>query len=186
MTLPSPFVVTHREVALTTPWFTLRRDELLRVTGQQGTYYVAERLDCAFAIPVTPEGEILVIRQYRHPVGQWCWELPAGGRRLDQTLEEAAEAELREEIGGRAQTWAQIGSFFPCSGFIQATCHVFVATGVRCEAPAREPLEVLEVHRRSLDEALAMARTGEMADGQSALALLMSEAYLRAHVARCA
>lgn len=88
----------------------------------------------------------------------WCYDVPAGGISAGLAPAEAARRELLEEIGGIA--------------------YVYLATGVELGEPDREPAEPVEIRVVPVEEALRMARNGEISDGPSALALLWCEPAL--------
>lgn len=140
--------------------------------GRPAVYNVVEKPDAVFVVPVTAEREIVLVYQYRYTVDDWCWEVPAGAVRPGQSLEEAARAELREEVGGTAGGLDYLGRFYAANGICSEVSHLFLATGVRLGETAHEAAEVMTVHRMPAVEVLRMARNGEITDGPSALALL--------------
>ena len=82
-------------------------------------------------IPVTDAGEIVLVRQYRHAIGQWAWELPAGSLRPGEDPRAAALRECHEEIGLIPAAVEQLGAFFPTPGYCDEEMHYFRATGLR-------------------------------------------------------
>ena len=161
-------------------WYNLRQDRVRIHTGDEITYTFQEHPGAVFIVPVTPDGEVVLLRQYRYPVGEWLWEVPAGAVEGDEDLEAAARRELAEEIGGTAAEMRYVGHFFAASSISNLRDDVFLATGVRLGQSAREPTELIEIKTVPLADALAMARRGEIKDGESALALLWCETLLRA------
>ncbi|HID54344.1 MAG TPA: NUDIX hydrolase, partial [Anaerolineae bacterium] len=125
-----------------------------------------------------PDGKIVLLRHYRYTVDDWCWEIPAGGVKPGQTVEEAAREELREEIGGQAQTLERLGQFYTANGICNEVGYYFLATGVSLGIAAHEPAELMEIHPTPAAEVLRMARTGQITDASSALVILLCEAYL--------
>ncbi|MEQ1759602.1 MAG: NUDIX hydrolase [Vicinamibacterales bacterium] len=82
-------------------------------------------------IPVTDAGEIILVRQYRHAIARWVWELPAGCLKPGEDPEQAASRECHEEIGlvpGHVQS---VGAFFPSPGYCDEEMHIFKATALR-------------------------------------------------------
>jgi ADP-ribose pyrophosphatase len=159
-------------------WYNLRQDEIRTPDGSRGTYTVVEHPGAVWIVPVTTQGEIVLEWQYRYTVQDWCWEVPAGGLLPGTTPEQMARRELREEIGGTAARLQYIGQFYTMNGIGTEVAHVFLATGVELGEVQREPTEIMELRRVPVAEALRMARAGEISDGPSALALLLSEAHL--------
>lgn len=173
-----PIITLSSENAWSCPWFTVRRDEVILPDGQTGTYNVIDKSACVFIVPLTAEGNIILIHHYRYPIKQWCWELPAGGQKEGKTLEKSAKDELLEEVGGVAKYWTHVGNFFPSNGIMNEEAHVFLATGVVCGEHAREPLEIMEVHVKPVEEVIKMVKAGKMSDASSALSILLCEELL--------
>jgi ADP-ribose pyrophosphatase len=159
-------------------WYNLRQDYVRIHTGDEITYTYQEHPGAVFVVPVTADGEIVLLRQYRHPVGRWLCEIPAGAVDGDEDMETAARRELAEEVGGTAKEIHYVGHFFAASSVSNLRINVFLATGVQIEQSARETTELIETDVVPASEALAMARRGEIKDGQSALALLLCEPLL--------
>jgi ADP-ribose pyrophosphatase len=82
-------------------------------------------------IPVTEQQEIILVRQYRHAIGRWAWELPAGSLKPGEDIDAAARRECHEEIGLVAETLEPLGSFYPTPGYCDEHMHFFKATGLR-------------------------------------------------------
>lgn len=173
-----PFQTKASRVVWACPWYSVRQDELVLPDGRPGVYNVVQHPGAVWVVPVTTAGEVVLLRHYRYTVDDWCWEVPAGGLKADQSPLELAKIELREEIGGTASTWREITTFYTSNGISNEKAYVFLATGVTLAEPAHEPAEVMHLHPTPLQEALQMARSGRITDGPSALALLLCEPYL--------
>jgi ADP-ribose pyrophosphatase len=171
-------------------WYNLRRDRVRTQTGHEFTYTLVDHPGAVWVVPVTADGQVVLIRSYRYTVDAWCYEVPAGGlpSRLDQSertsgsrlvqSEEVARRELREEIGGTAAVLRSVGQFYTSNGISNEIAYVYLATGVELGETHREPTELMEIRPVPVDEALRMAREGEITDGPSALALLWCERLL--------
>src|ERR1051325_2772313 len=79
----------------------LRVDSIELPDGKELRYGYLERAEAVIVVPVTADGQIVIVRQYRYPVDDWCIEVPAGGTHDtgDESLTEVVRKELREEIG---------------------------------------------------------------------------------------
>jgi ADP-ribose pyrophosphatase len=169
-------------------WYNLRQDTLRTADGHAFTYTIVDHPGAVWVVPVTGDGRVVLIRSYRHPVGDWCYEVPAGG--LGQTpagdqpagsadrlalAEKAARRELLEEVGGAPTELRYVGQFYTSNGISNEIAYVYLATGVELGETDREPTELMEVRLVPVAEALHMARSGQIADGPSALALLWCE-----------
>ncbi len=160
--------------------FRIRRDRVRLPSGLETEYAYMEFKGAVWVVPLTDEGQVVLIRQYRYAVDDWIWEVPAGGKHdHDGSDEELARRELREEAGATCRSLEHIGWYYGAVSSNTEGCHVFLARGVQFDRPPdREPGEIIEVHPVPVQEALAMAHGGQIKDGRSALALLMCEPYL--------
>ena len=159
-------------------WYNLRQDRVCTPEGRELDYTLVDHPGAVWIVPVTAGGQVVLIRHYRYPVGEHCLEVPAGGLWPGASPEEAARRELKEEAGGKAAELRYIGRFYTSNGISNEIAHVYLATGVELGEPEREPTEEIEVQLVPADQALRMARSGEIADGPSALALLWCEPLL--------
>lgn len=161
--------------------FRIRRDRVRLPSGLETTYAYMESRGAVWIVPVTDDGELVLIQQYRYAVDDWVWEVPAGGKHDHTgTDQELAHRELSEEVGATCRSMHHIGWFYGAVSVSTSRCDVFLARGVQLNgSPHREPGEIIQVHPVPVAQALAMARSGQIKDSKSALALLMCEPYLR-------
>jgi ADP-ribose pyrophosphatase len=179
--------VRRNTVVLYEDEFQRLRQDTVDVKGKGSTNYTyQERPEGVLIVPVTAEGLVLLIRQYRYAVDAWGLEVPAGGTQDtgDMPLLEVARKELREEVGGEAAEMRHVGWFYASGALSDEKCHVFLALGVRqTREPEREPTEKsITVQSLAIDEAMHLARTGGIHIGPSALALLLCERQIKAAV----
>jgi len=177
-----PWEVLGTEYLLRSPWRDVRQDRLRLQTGDEVAYTYLEAPEAAFVVPLTTDGRIVVLRQYRHPPRAWVWEVVGGAVGGDGPAE-AARRELAEEIGGRCRELVLLGSFYALAGALSSRHHAFLAMDVELGEPHHEPMELLEIVLLDPDEAFARARDGRIDESQSALALLMAEPRVRAYLA---
>lgn len=89
-------------------------------------------------IPVMDGGDIVLVRQYRHAIGRWAWELPAGSLKPGEEIEQAAVRECHEEVGLVAERIERLGAFYPTPGYCDELMHVYRATGLRLPRAGEE------------------------------------------------
>lgn len=162
--------------------FALREDKIELPGGKRKRFAYMERTDAVIIVPITTAGEMVVINQYRYSVDEWCLEVPAGGThdKPNESLEEVARAELREETGGVCKKLTYVNYLFSASSLTDEKCHVFLAEDVvLSEEPEKEATEKIEVKVMPVKKALALVHDGKMKDGQCALAILLCEPLLR-------
>ena len=161
--------------------FRIRADRVCWPDGHEAPYAYVQAVDAVWIVPVTEDGQVVLIRQFRYTLDDWFWEVPAGGfHDFTGSPIDLAKRELAEEVGGASDDWLYVGTFRPNISLFDETCHIVLARDVRLDRePQREPGEVIEVHLTPLERALEMVHSGEIVDGHSALALLRCEPYLR-------
>jgi ADP-ribose diphosphatase len=160
-------------------------DEVTLPNGALAHLEVMEHPGAAAVVPLFEDGTVAILRQYRHAVGGWLWEVPAG--KLDKPGEEpleCAQRELAEEAGLKASRWQKLGSIYTTPGFCNEIIHLYLARDLSVVPSAHEPDEVIEVHRMTLEAALAMIPTEELRDTKTACALQATALLLRTGAAR--
>lgn len=175
---PVPWRVTSRNVRFESRWRSFVEEETVTHTGEPSSYSYLIAPDAVWVVPVTPGGQIILLRQYRHPVREWVLEVPAGALDGLSPLD-AAVKELREETGGVATDLHYLGEFYGSSGNSTHRAHFFVAFGVEVGVTAHESTELMELLTVPAGLAFDMAKRGEISDGQSALAVLMARDVIR-------
>ena len=125
MKKPSPFKTVSSRTVWSCPWYGVRQDELILPNGGTAVYNTVTKSAAVWILPVLRDGRIAMLYTYRHTVDDWCWEIPAGGVKPGQSLEEAALAELREEVGGTPEKLEYIQQFYTANGICDEIGHVF-------------------------------------------------------------
>jgi len=121
-------------------------------------------------------GAVTLLRQYRHAVGGYLWEVPAGKLDPGEAPLACAARELREEAGLEAGHLEPVGSIVTCPGFCDEVIHLFVATALRTVPQALGADEVIDAVRAvPLAEAMAMIARGEIRDGKTIAALVQTD-----------
>jgi len=165
-------VLSHRRV-YDGKILALELDEIQEEGGPKVLREVVRHRGSVAAIPVDDEGRLVLVRQYRHPVGQALWEVPAGVLEKGESPEQAIRRELEEEVGRRAGHLERLATFHPTPGFCDEVLHLFRATRLEESAVHPDDDEVLEVKWYTLDEARGLLHAGEVRDAKTIIALLM-------------
>jgi len=121
-----------------------------------------------------PEERVLLLRQFRYPVGEALWEIPAGTLEEGETARSCAARELEEETGFRASELAALGTIRTSPGFTDERVHLFEARGLEEGAPRPDADERFERTAVSRREAVRMVRRGEITDAKTVCALLLA------------
>jgi ADP-ribose pyrophosphatase len=122
---------------------------------------------------------VVILTQYRHAVGGWYREIPAGCRNGSETTLECAIRELREETGLTAQRWDRLGVIVTIPSFCDERIELFLARDLTAAESAPEADEMIRMERVDLDEALAMIRRGDILDAKTIAALHHAREMLR-------
>lgn len=156
-------------------WINVREDAVIRPDGEQGIYGVVHFKNIAIGI-LAIEGEfIYLVGQYRYPLNRYSWEIPEGGCLEGEEPLAAAQRELEEETGLRAARWEKMGEAHLSNSVSDERAIWFLATELTQGKHSPEGTEQLEVRRVTFPQASAMARTGEMTDALSLLAIMQYE-----------
>lgn len=156
--------------------FDVRIDELQYGDGSQHRIDVVEH-GPSFAIAAAPApGEIVLVRQYRHPAGEALWELPAGRAEPGEDPRSGALRELREETGYRAGRMRPLASLYSTPGFCDEIMHFFYADVLEPGEQALDEDERIEVACLAFDDAWRLVARGAIADCKTVLALLWMRA----------
>jgi ADP-ribose pyrophosphatase len=120
-------------------------------------------------VPVTSNGEIILVKQYRHAIGRWVWELPAGSLKPNEDPTHAAARECQEEIGLIPSQLDPLGGFFPTPGYCDEEMHFYKASGLREPRPDDEKAEQdededIETRTFAVERIRAMIQSGEIID----------------------
>jgi 8-oxo-dGDP phosphatase len=161
----------------------MRTDTVCIPGGQSADREIVEHPGAVAVLGLDESGRVLMIRQYRHPVGRLLWEIPAGLRdKPGEPLLTTAERELLEETGHRAADWRVLGDFFSSPGFSTERIRIFLARSLT-EVPDTEREYVRhdeEAHLVlawvPLAAALAGILAGDLHNGVAALGILCAYA----------
>ncbi len=123
-------------------------------------------------LPLLENGDILLVRQHRYPVGKATLEIPAGKLfSADDSPFKRARAELREETGYTAASLERIMSFWPTPAFSNEILHVFIARGLKAGTPSPDEDEFIKTERMPFDKAWGLILNGKIRDAKTILAL---------------
>ena len=139
------------------------------------TYRVVEHPGASCAVPVTPAGKIVLIRQFRPAIGEWIWEIPAGTLEPGETPDECIAREVVEEIGWEAESLESLGNIYTSPGFSSQRIHLFVARLSRQVGTSHEDTERINVHELDWDDVRRMMERQEIRDAKSLVALYRYE-----------
>lgn len=129
----------------------------------------------AAMVALDAQRRVCLLHQYRHAVGGYIWELPAGRLEPGEPPLETARRELAEEAGVAAERITPLGASVSSPGVFTERIHLFLATGLQAVPSAREAAEVFEVHWIPLDEAVRRCLDGDIDDSKTVVGLLRAQ-----------
>jgi ADP-ribose pyrophosphatase len=150
----------------------LRVDTVELPSGRHTTRETVEHPDCIVVVPVDEEGNVLLVRQFRHPVNRTLLELPAGGIEKSETPENAVCRELQEEIGYLPGRVESLGGFYSAPGFCTEYLYLYLATELTPSRLVASDTEEIEVERVPLARLPDLIASGQICDGKSVAGLL--------------
>jgi 8-oxo-dGTP pyrophosphatase MutT (NUDIX family) len=164
------------ERLLETPYFNLRSDRLRLPDGSvKDPYYVLERPDAAIIFPITGDGEVVLVRQYRPPLERLELGLPAGLVEPGEEPEAAARRELKEETGYGGGEWEPLGSLASSPSLKDNWAYLFLARGVEETAPPDpDEHESIEVVHVPLGEISGLVHSGEIVSSSGVAAVMLA------------
>ena len=150
----------------------VRRDEVLLPNGETGTREWINHPGAVVIVPILPNGEIALIKQFRYAAGSEFIELPAGKLDSGEDPEECALRELEEEIGYRANKIKFLANIHPAIGFTNEIMGVFLAENLEKTQHNRDKDEFLKLVPTTLTEALNLVWENKITDVKSIIGLL--------------
>jgi len=149
------------------PWWTYFLDSFQIPNGVKGEYHYVHTEGSSLIIPVTDDGKIILVNQYRYLKDRESIEFPCGGVKPGHSYDEMAKLELEEETGYTGRSWETAGEFNPFNGVTDEMCRVFIARSLLSGKPkpeATEEFEIVEVSPNHLEE---MISSGKIWDGMT-------------------
>lgn len=154
---------------------TITRDKVALPDGSTSYREVAHHCGGVGVLPLTPEGDVLLVRQYRYSFDRETLEIPAGKMDLEgEAPLDTATRELKEETGCTAANVEFLGSFLPSPGCFTEVLYTYLATGLTPGDVCPDEGEFLELVRMPFDTLLQKVLAGEIQDGKTAFATLLT------------
>ena len=154
-------------------------ERLLYNNGREYDLDFVRHPGAAAVVAVDDSGRVCLVRQYRHGVEDFLWEIPAGKLDPGEAPQACAVRELAEETGVQARRWTSLGRFLPAPGIFTEVIHLYLARDLTVGAPAPDADEELEIQWLPIEEAAGMVLRGEWSDGKTGLALWRAQYQLQ-------
>ena len=168
------FSTSYAYEARTPDEISFRLDEVQFPSGRVGQYAFAEYpFEVCFVLPISDDGRVLLLRQFRYPIKQSLVEIPAGSPEAGESLEDCAKREMEEETGFRPREVEHVLTFYPSPGSSDMRAHIFFGTGLRAAEKREGTDEVTEPFFVDQADALRMLEHGAIQNAGAVLALLL-------------
>jgi ADP-ribose pyrophosphatase len=150
----------------------LRVEEVVEPGGVKTTREVVCHSDSVVVMPRLPDGRVILVRQYRHAVGESLWELVAGGMKPGETARQSARRELAEETGYRARVLKPLLEFYPSPGILSEKMHLVEARDLTLSQPKPDKDERIEVGLFAIGELARLVRSNKIRDAKTLVGIL--------------
>lgn len=156
----------------------LRVDKVLLPNGKESVREVVEHGGAVAVVPVTEDGMVYMVRQFRYPFNETILEIPAGKMDPGEQMWDAANRELEEEIGQKAGELIYMGEIRPSVAYLTEIIHLYLARGLVKTQQHLDEDEFLNVELFSLDALCEMVMENKLTDGKTIAAILKAREFL--------
>ncbi|HWQ98117.1 MAG TPA: NUDIX hydrolase [Clostridia bacterium] len=150
----------------------LYRDTVRLPNGRQAIREVMRHAGAAAVVPLTDDGNVILVRQYRYPFAQVMLEIPAGKLDAGEDPLECARRELMEETGLDAREFVSLGVYYPSVAVMDEVIHLYLARNFIKGETNLDADEFLHVEQRPLKDVVEQVMRGEIPDGKTQTAIL--------------
>jgi len=174
----NPWKITGQREVYDNPWINLTEYNVINPAGGNGIYGKVHFKNTAIGIvPLDDDMNTYLVGQFRFTINEYSWEIPEGGCLNEEPLV-AAQRELLEETGLKAERWQKIREMYLSNSVTDEFCSVFVATGLSQHTATPEETEQLLVKKLPFEEAYKMVMQGKIKDALTIAALLHTKILL--------
>jgi ADP-ribose pyrophosphatase len=159
--------------------FDLVLDTVLSPDGQPQVREIVLHRGAAVMLPILDDQRVILVWNYRYPIGQRLLELPAGTLEPGEAPDSCAARELEEEIGYRAGKLTKLAEFYPSPGVLSECMHLFLAEELQPAQQKLDPGESIELEILPFDEAVQSVMRGEIRDAKTIVGLLLYDRLRR-------
>lgn len=152
------------------------RDTVLLENGEKATREVIHHNGGVCVVPITDNGEVIFVRQFRYPFQKALLEIPAGKLEKGESPRVCGERELKEEAGAEAEEIIYLGCLYPTVAYDTEIIHMYLAKGLSFSSQDLDEDEFLDVEKIPLEKAYKMALLNEIPDSKTQLAIMKAYA----------
>ena len=129
-------------------------------------------------VPVTDDGDVLFVRQFRYPFQKVLMEIPAGKLNAGEDHAEAGRRELQEETGCTCREYTFLGEMYPTPAYNSEITYIYMARELEFQNQSLDEDEFLDVIKVPVSRAVEMVMSGEIKDGKTQIAVLKAARIL--------
>ena len=156
----------------------IRSDVAEIINGKRVFREVVEHPGGVAIVPLTDDGNVLMVRQYRYPVEEELLEIPAGKLERGEDPLECAVRELSEETGCEAGELVFLGATYPSPGFCEEILYIYLAKNLVYGEAHPDEDEFLSVEAVHIDALIDMIMDNSLPDGKSIVGIMKAKKYL--------
>ena len=169
----NPWTVLSLATVYENAWIRVEHRDVISPAGNPGIYGTVHFKNLATGVvPIDEKGNVILVGQYRFPLGAYSWEIPEGGGHREIPVLESVQRELREECGLVAGSWRKILEMDLSNSVSDERASLFLAWDLSEASGQPDDTEELQVVRVPFWEAVARIKRGEIRDAMSVGALL--------------
>lgn len=157
----------------------VRNDEVMLPDGKMTRRDVVVHRGGVCIVPVDDDGNVLLVRQFRYPIGEEILEIPAGKREENEEPLVTATRELAEETGCTAESMEFLGKFLVTPGYSTERFFIFLARGLKQGRQHLDDGEFLSVEKIPFDKAMQMVSANEINDAKSVIGLTLAQKKMK-------
>jgi ADP-ribose pyrophosphatase len=157
----------------------LRLDTVRLPNEKEAKREVVEHPGAVAIVAVNEQQEIIMIKQYRYPIDEVIWEVPAGKLEKGENPDDSAARELEEETGYQAKVIKRIARFYTTPGFTDEVMYLYLAQGLTLNEQNLDEDEFLTVEKMPLTKAVELIFQGEIVDNKTIVAILMAKELVK-------
>jgi len=176
------WTISGTEEKFANDYFEVNEDRVIRPDGKPDVYATIDFKPGVSVLPIDYAGYIYLTSQFRYALGRKNVETASGAIAGDEISLDAAERELREELGIEADEWTDLGTIEADTSITNSTAHLFIAEHLSFENPERESTEDIEIITMPLEEAVEKVMMGEITHDQTVVLIL--KAYVESEKGR--
>ena len=154
-------------------WMSLREDIAEMPDGRTTVYGVCSFGQCVGVLPFVDENHVVLVRQYRYVQQEdFRWEMPTGGIKPSETPEQAAQRELGEEAGYRAERLIPVSIYYTSKSICDETAYLYLGYDLTQHRLPPDDTEFFEIQTFRFEDVLNRVRNNEIRDGMTVTAIL--------------